>query len=199
MSSNILEQIKNLRNNLHNVGNLNEWNKFVLNQGARVKIAGAAPALTDAIDNFTLVKLGFGADGMRECEALAASTEEGYLVATPEDYMQGYETISSFFNGGGEMARIVHLEPGMRFECSNVDFDQKNNNMPAQAHPLKNGQGVHYDAVSKKFTISNHNAANLGNFNNMAAGYRDAANKFFLVDKDCVSLDGQTVYRFEVQ
>ena len=195
MSSNILEQIKNLRNNLHNVGNLNEWNKFVLNQGARVKIAGATPALTDAIDNFTLVKLGFGADGMRECEALAASTEEGYLVATPEDYMQGYETISSFFNGGGEMARIVHLEPGMRFECSNVSFNENN----LTNHPLKNGQHVHYDAATKKYIISNHTNANPGGNLNMAPGYQDAANKFLLVDKDCVSLDGQTVYRFEVQ
>ena len=199
MSSNILEQIKNLRNNLHNVGSLNEWNKSVLNQGARVKIAGAAPALTDAIDNFTLVKLGFGADGIRECEALADSTEEGCLVATPEDYMQQYETISSFFNGGGEMARIVYLEPGMRFECSNVDFHQKTGNAPHNDHPLKNGQHAHYDHASKKYIISNHNAANPGGNINMAAGYQNAANKFYLVDKDCVSIDGQTVYRFEVQ
>ena len=33
---------------------------------------------------------------------------------------------------------------------------------------------------------------------NMHTGYRDAANKVVLVDKDCTSIDGQTVYRFEV-
>ena len=30
------------------------------------------------------------------------------------------------------------------------------------------------------------------------AGYPLAANKLVLVDKDCASIDGQTVYRFEV-
>ena len=58
---------------------------------------------------------------------------------------------------------------------------------------------AHYDHASKKYIISNHNAANPGGNNNMAAGYQTAANKFYLVDKDCVSIDGQTVYRFEVQ
>ena len=32
-----------------------------------------------------------------------------------------------------------------------------------------------------------------------APGYGAATNKFYLVDKDCTSIDGQTVYRFEVQ
>lgn len=186
MSSNVLEAMKNLRKNLHNVGSLNNWHKDVLNQGA--KVAGGN------IDNFELVELQFNQQtGERECISLSASNVAGHLIASPEDYMQQYETISSFFNGVGEMARIVYLESGMRFECSNVDFDQKNGNLPHNDHPLKNGQVAHYDHASKKFVISNNNGGG------QAPGYGAATNKFYLVDKDCTSIDGQTVYRFEVQ
>lgn len=189
MSSNVLQAIKNLRSNLHNIGSLNNWSKKVLNQGAVAKAD---------MDNFTLVKLGFNAKGEREAEQLTASSEKGYLVATPEDYMKEYETISSFFNAKDEMVRIVKLEEGMRFECSNVDFAQKTGNLPHNDHPLKNGQHAHYDHATKKFLISNHSSANPGANTNMGNGYQAAANKFLLVDKDCVSIDGQTVYRFEV-
>lgn len=187
MSSNVLEAMKNLRQNLHNVGSLNNWCKDVLNQGAKVADAN--------IDNFELVELRFNADGERECISLTATANKGHLIATPEDYMQQYETISSFFNGVGEMARIVYLESGVRFECSNVDFHQKTGNAPHNDHPLKNGQVAHYDHATKKFIISNDNRG----AGNEHGGYAGAGNKFYLVDKDCVSIDGQTVYRFEVQ
>ena len=187
MSSNVLEAMKNLRQNLHNVGSLNNWHKDVLNQGAKVAVAN--------IDNFELVELRFNAAGERECISLAATANKGHLIATPEDYMKEYETISSFFNGVGEMARIVYLESGVRFECSNVSFHQNQNNAPHPDHPLKNGQVAHYDHTTKKFIISNHN----GGPGNEHGGYAGAGNKFYLVDKDCVSIDGQTVYRFEVQ
>ena len=188
MSSNVLETLKNLRSNLHNVGSLNNWGKTALNQGAVAK---------EKMDNFTLVTLGFNASGEREAALLTNNTTKRYLVASPEEYMREYESISSFFNGQGERVRIVTLEPGVRFECSNVDFDQKTNNAPASGHPLKNGQHAHYDYASKKFMISNHTSAAPGG-GNMNAGYQNAANKVILVDKDCVSIDGQTVYRFEV-
>lgn len=185
MSSNVLEAMKNLRKNLHNVGSLNNWHKDVLNQGA--KVAGAN------IDNFELVELRFNAAGERECISLADNGNTGHLIASPEEYMSQYETISSFFNGVGEMARIVYLESGVRFECSNVSFHQEQNNAPHPGHPLKNGQVAHYDSVSKKFIISNDNGGG------QHGGYAGAVNKFYLVDKDCTSIDGQTVYRFEVQ
>lgn len=189
MSSNVLEALKNLRSNLHNVGSLNNWGKTVLNQGAVAK---------EKMDNFTLVTLGFNANGEREASLLTNNTTKGYLVASPEEYMREYESISSFFNGQGERVRIVTLEPGVRFECSNVDFDQKTGNAPTSTHPLKNGQHAHYDHASKKFIISNHASAVPSSNTSMNAGYQNAANKVVLVDKDCVSIDGQTVYRFEV-
>ena len=177
MSSNVLQAIKNLRKNLHNVGSLNNWSKKVLNQGAVAK--------TD-MDNFTLVKLGFNAKGEREAEQLTLSTEKGYLVATPEDYMKEYETISSFFNAKDEMVRIVKLEEGVRFECSNyvpADGDLANK-------PIKNGQKAHYDHTTKKFKISNGAADD--------TGYANAGNQFVVVDANCVSIDGQSIVRFEV-
>lgn len=178
MSSNVLQAIKNLRKNLHNVGSLNNWSKKVLNQGAVAK--------TD-MDNFTLVKLGFNAKGEREAEQLAASSEKGYLVATPEDYMKEYETISSFFNAKGEMVRIVKLEEGVRFECSNYELEDTN----TTTNPLKNGALVHYDHNSKKFKISNKTSTGM-------TGYSAAGNQFVVVDANCVSIDGQSVVRFEV-
>ena len=178
MSSNVLQAIKNLRKNLHNVGSLNNWSKKVLNQGAVAKAD---------MDNFTLVKLGFNAKGEREAEQLKLSTEKGYLVATPEDYMKEYETISSFFNDIGEMARIVKLEEGMRFECSNYTLENNDTN----THPLKNGALVHYDHDSKKFKISNQTTGGM-------SGYSAAGNQFIVVDANCVSIDGQSIVRFEV-
>ena len=179
MSSNVLQAIKNLRKNLHNVGSLNNWSKKVLNQGAKVDTA--------AVDNFTLVELKFNNVGERICKALPNSTTKGYLVATPEDYMSGYESISSFFNDVDEMARVVKLEEGVRFECSNYTLENNDTN----AHPLKNGALVHYDHDSKKFKISNQTTGGM-------SGYSAAANQFIVVDKDCTSIDGQQVIRFEV-
>lgn len=180
MSSNLLEALKNLRKNLHNVGSLNNWGHDVINQGA--KIDGGN------IDNFCLVTLEFNTNGERIAKALAATTNATpYMVATPEDYMEGYETISSFFNADGERARIVKLETGRRFECSNVSFEDQD----LTANPLKNGQLVHYDATTKQFVISNKTKTG-------GANYSTAGNKFVLVDKDCVVLDGIQVYRFEV-
>ena len=179
MSSNILNAMKNLRQNLHNVGNLNNWCKKVLNQGAVVIDAD--------IDNFELVELGFSATGERTCKSLSDSAVVGHLIATPEDYMQGYETISSFFNAQGERVRVVALETGVRFECSNVDFETD-----ISAQPLKNGMVGNYDHTTHKFKIWNTTAQG-------GAGYATAGTKVILVDKDCTSIDGQTVYRFEVQ
>ena len=180
MASNILNTLKNLRQNLHNVGNLNNWKKKSLNQGA---------IATEKMDNFTLVTIGFDAvSGERTATPIVASDVKGVLVATPEDYMEGYETISSFFNAQGERVRVVAMEPGMRFECSNVEFEDGN----LVANPIKNGQLVHYNHDTKKFVISNLTP------DGMIPDYGQAANKLVVVDASPVSLDGQTLYRFEV-
>ena len=52
------------------------------------------------------------------------------------------------------MARVVKLEEGMRFECSNYELEDAN----TTTNPLKNGALVHYDHDSKKFKISNKTA-----------------------------------------
>lgn len=182
MASIILDAMKSYRQNLHNVGSLNNWSKDVLNQGAIVKGGN--------IDNYCLVKLDFDAvTGERTCEALAGDAEAGALIASVEDYMKEYETIASFFNAEGERARVVYLESGMRFECSNFTTDEGN----LGDHPIKNGQRVHYDAASRSFLISNNRDGVTNN-----AGYNGAANKFVVVDAKPVSIDGKQVIRFEV-
>ena len=179
MASNFLNMLQNLRQNLHNVGSLSDWNKSVLNQGA---IAAGGN-----FDNFTLVTLGFNQKGERIATALADSAVKGHLVATPEDYLEQYETISSFFNEEGERVRVVRLEEGVRFECSNFDLEDPDTN----ANPIKNGALVHYNHADHKFVISNATA--LG-----APGYAGAGNQLVVVDCNCATIDGREVIRFEV-
>lgn len=178
MSSNIIRAIRDYRKNLHNVGSLNNWGKKILNQGAIVT--------EENMDNYQIAELGFSATGERICKPLTDTNTKGVLVASVEDYMKEYETIGSFFNAIGERARIVYLEKGRRFECSNFETVEQDLN----AHPIKNGQVVHYDHTSKKFKISN------GAINDPA--YALAGNKFVVVDKEPVSIDGIPVIRFEV-
>jgi hypothetical protein len=179
VASRVLDALKKGNQRLHNVGSLNDWNKNVLNQGAKV-------AESD-IDNFELVELRFNANGERECVKLADVRNKGYLIATPEDYMEGCETISSFFNGVGDMARIVRMKPGMRFECSNVKLE----NEDTERFPLKNGMRCYYDIRIRQFVISNETLAGIGS-------YPIAGNQQVLVDSKCSMIDGKTVYRFEV-
>lgn len=178
MSSNILEAIKDLRKNLHNVGSLNNWNKTSLNQGV---------VADEVMDNFTLVKIEFDQNGERIAKPITDNGEKGVLVASVEDYMQGYETISSFFNDKGERIRVVATEIGMRFECSNFELENEN----TAVNPIKNGMVAHYKQDTKKFHISN---VTLGG----VPEYAGAANKVVVVDANPVSIDGQQIIRFEV-
>ena len=142
MSSNMLQALSNLRKNLHNVGSLHNWNKKSLNQGAVVT--------GGSIDNFELVQLGFDqVKGERICTALADNATKGHLVATPEDYLEQYETISSFFNEEGERVRVVRLEEGVRFECSNFMLE----NEDTTQLPVKNGMVVNYEHKNHKFNV----------------------------------------------
>lgn len=175
MASILLKTIKDMGKVKHNVGSLNEWNKRVLNQGAI--ISGGA------LDNFTLVELGFDVDGNRIATALSATTKMGYLLASVEEYMEQYgETMSCFYNEVGERGRIVILDVTDRFEASNfVKADT--------GKEIKNGQKAHYDALTKKFIISN------GVSNH--ADYATAANTYVVVGSGN-SIDGQELIRFEV-
>lgn len=177
MASILLKAMKDLGKVKHNVGTLNNWTKEVINQGAVV--GGSAP-----IDNFELVELGFNADGVRICTPLSATTKKGYLVFSSEDYLEELgETISGFYNEVGDRARIFVLLPTKRLEVSNF---YKADSLK----DIKNGQNVHYDAVTRQYIVSNGASDH--------ADYATAGNKYIVVDNNCTSLDGQDLIRLEV-
>lgn len=117
----------------HEVGNLNSIQLKTVAYGA---IVTAAP-----IDNFTMVELGFDAEGERTCKQLSDNTKKGYLIATPEERLMG-EALVDFYNEVGERARIVVLEDGYtRFDTS------------AYSGTPKNGSFAYWDVATKKFAI----------------------------------------------
>lgn len=136
----------------HATGNLNSWKIRTLNHGATV---------TENIDNFTIVELGFGEDGERTASQLTDVANKGYLIATPERrYMN--ESIDEFFNGEGEMARIIYLDEGVRFQTSAFTPDGD----------VTAGQNAHFDPATKKFLL--HDGTH--------ADYATAEDKFVVVD-----------------
>ena len=173
MSSRIIEALK-ATNVKHGVRNLSEWNKKVLNQGAKVDGGN--------IDNFSIVELGFNTQGERVCKALTATTKKGVLIASVEEYIQEYEGISDFFNAEGELARIVYLEDANRIQVSAFVKDDG-------TKAIVNGQNVHFDATTKKYIVSNGTTDN--------AGFATAGNKFIVVDAEGDTLGGQTVITIE--
>lgn len=182
MSSTVLNALNTIATDVHAVGSLNEWHKNVLNLGAKVD-AGLE------IDNWNLVKLDFNLAGERICKKLDSHDDAApaYLLAAVEEYMGEYETIKNFFNAAGERVRVVKLEPGMRFECSNFSPNTGDLN----AHPYKNGNVAHFDHVSGKFIVNNE-------VGNNHVNYATATNQFVVVDAEGNSLDGQKTIRFEV-
>lgn len=181
MSSTLFKAMNIIATDVHAVGSLNEWNKNVLNLGAIVD------ETVPTIDNWNLVKLDFNATGDRVCKKLNdhQDTAPAYLLAAVEEYMGEYESIKNFYNVAGERVRVVKLEQGMRFECSNFSA----NNPDTNTNPYKNAQTAHFDVASGKFIINNQGVH--GNYNN-------ATNKFVVVDVEGNDLDGQKTIRFEV-
>ena len=117
----------------HEVGNLNSLKVKTLAHGAIVEGAD--------IDQFTIVELGFNADGERTCKQLAAKDNKSYLIASPEVRNMGEELVD-FYNAVGEHARIVILEEGYtRFDTSAFT------GTPAF------GQKAHFDVATKKFLL----------------------------------------------
>ena len=173
MASVIVQTLKNLTK--HNVGSLNQWEKDLLNQGAKVD--------GTAIDNYCLGELGFNAKGERIVKALTDQTKKGVLIASVEDYMEEYETMAQFYNEVGEYARIVYQTPTHHFEASNFELAD-------EAKPVKNGQVAHYDITKKKYIISN----GTGNH----ADYENAGNKYVVVHVPEYTLAGLNVVRFEI-
>lgn len=182
MSSTLMKAINIIATDIHAVGSLNEWTKNVLNLGAKVD-AGVT------IDNWNLVKLGFNAAGERVCKKLDSHDDAApaYLLAAVEEYMGEYESIKNFYNTEGERVRVVKLEPGMRFECSNFSP----NTMDIGTHPYKNGATAHFDKDTGKFIVNNEQGNDHGN-------YATATNQFVIVDAEGNYIDGQKTIRFEV-
>ena len=179
MSSTILKAINMINEDKHTVGNLNNWNKSVVNGGALVT--------DDTIENFSIVELGFDANGERTCSYLKDAKTKGYLIASVEDYMEEYEDIANFFNIKGERGRIVVLEPMItRFEVSNF----KMADTAKEAKKIANNMKVHWDATQKTYLVSNGTSEH--------SDYATAGNQFVVVCSDAGSLDGQALIRLEV-
>lgn len=175
MSSTILNAIHMVENDKHAVGTLNNWSKDLVNLGAVVD--------EDTMDNWEVVELGFDANGERICKSLTDESKKGYLIASVEDYMGEYETMSNFYNVRGERARIVAQPVNNRFETSKFKLADL-------TKQVKNGQHVHYNITDKVFLISNGAADD--------AGYAGAGNKYVVVDAVGNSLCGQQTIRFEI-
>lgn len=177
MSSIMIDTIKSLGKVKHAVGNLNNWRVEDLNLGAIVS--------DSAMDNFTLGELDFDSNGNRIVKPLTANTVKGVLVASPEDYLKEFETISAFYNGIGDRARILKLVSMKRIDVSNFEGE-----VEISTKAIKNGQKVHYDATKKKYIVSNNGSDH--------ADYATAKNKFVVVSADAGQLDGQDLIRLEV-
>lgn len=159
----------------HSTGNLNSLKVKTLAHGALIEGAD--------VDNFTMVELGFNAEGVRTAKQLSDATKKGYLVATPEERYLG-EAVTDFYNAVGDRARIVVLEEAYtRFDTSAFKLD-------AAVTEVKKGQLAHFDVASKKFVI--HAGAH--------ADYEGAKAKFLVVnnEEDMQYTQGQPLVRLEV-
>ena len=178
MSSTILKAINMINTDKHAVGNLNHWNKSLVNEGA---------IATEDVENFSIVELSFNEKGERVYSYLKDKATKGYLIAAVEDYMEEYgEDLGNFYNEAGERGRIVVLEPMVtRFDVSNYEADDKS----GSAKPIANGMKVHWDVAGKKFIVSNGSVTH--------SDYATSANQFVVVNADSVVLDGMQTIRIE--
>jgi hypothetical protein len=158
----------------HEVGNLCSLKIRTLAHGAVVEGAD--------IDNFTLVELGFNAEGERTCKQLTAVDKKSYLIATPEARYMGEELVD-FYNAVGEYARIVYLDEGLRFDTSAFQLN-------AGITEIQNGLVAHFNPATKKFLI--HDGTH--------ADYANAKAKFLVVsnEEDLEYTCGKPLVRLEV-
>lgn len=175
MASRILKALQEVGN--HAVGNLNSLKVKTVAHGALVEGAD--------IDNFTLVELGFNADGERTCKQLSAIDKKAYLIASPETRYLG-EAMGDFYNAVGERARIVILESGYtRFETSAFSLN-------SGVTEVQRGQVAHFDPATKKFIISAAGSPH--------ADYAGSSAKFLVVnsEEDMEYTFGVPMVRLEV-
>lgn len=175
MTTRMFEALKQKGN--HHVGNLNSWKIRTVSNGAIVEGA--------SIDNFTLVELGFNAEGERTCKQLSAVGNKSYLIAAVERRYLG-EEMADFYNGVGERVRIVHLDEGIRFDTSAFE---KNTGVAS----IQNGQVAHFDPTKKVYIISAAATPHVD--------YEKANKKFLVVnsENELVYTNGKAQVRLEVQ
>lgn len=143
----------------HAVGSLVSMDKYIQD------VPNGAIATADT-DNFSLVKLGFNAQGQRTFSPLTANTEKSFLVAAKEVRFLN-EHLSEFFVATGERARIVFLTEGLQIGVSNFT-------LKAGITAVTAGQNAHWDVTSKSFLI--HDGTD--------AGFADANVKFTVVSNE---------------
>lgn len=165
----------------HEIGNLNNIKIKTLNHGAIVVDAD--------IDNYTMVSLGFNAEGERTCTQLADEATPGRLIASVETLNENLgEELVDFYNAVGERARIVILESGYtRFDTSAFNVDGVT---VATVGDIAAGNVAHWDTTNKVFLI--HDGTH--------ASYAGAANKFLVVNNeaDLEYTCGKTLVKLEV-
>lgn len=175
MASRILKAMQEV--GTHAVGNLNNLKVKTVAHGAIVEGAD--------VDNFTLVELGFNADGERVAKQLSAKDKKAYLIAAPETRYLG-EAMVDFYNAVGERVRIVLLEAGY------TRFDTSAFSLNAGVTEIKNGQVAHFDVATKKFIISAAGTAHVD--------YAGSSAQFVVVsnEDDMEYALGQPMVRLEV-
>jgi hypothetical protein len=172
------ESIKALLNVVkHSVGNLSNISDL--------KTVNGGAVATEDIDNFTLVELGFDANGERTATSLTNKANKAYLCASPEFRPLG-EPMTSFYNAEGDRVRPVILEVGYtRFDTSAYSFN-------TGVTSLANGQVAHFDVATKKFIISASGTPH--------ADYAGSSAQFVVVsnEDDVHYTDGLALVRLEV-
>jgi hypothetical protein len=150
----------------HAVGQINSWKIRDIANGAQV---AATP-----IDNFTIVELGFNTEGERICTQLSDVKKPQFLIAGVERrYLN--ESLNEYFNDVGEKARIVILEPGLRYQTSAY-------NVNTGLTEIKKGNVAHFDPATKKYIVSDATSPH--------ASYANASTKFVVVaDEDDTASD----------
>ena len=148
------------------IGNLNsQWAKPLANG----VIAG------EKLENFVLVETAINEEGKRVAKYLTDATKkEGVflLTAVERRVEEVGETLSDFYVGEGEPARVHILESGLRFETSKIEKDT------ALSGVVKVGCHAYFDPSTKSYKVIPASAVTSD------LVYPTAGLKFLVVDVD---------------
>ena len=162
----------------YDIGALNSLKVDTITNGALIEEA-------NGISNYTMVELGFNAEGERICKQITAKDKKTYLIASVERRLETEELVD-FYNGNGDRGRIVIPRNGLRFQSSAYSLN-------AGVTEIVNGLVAHFDPTTKKYIISASATAHID--------YAGSNVKLLVVsdDLDLEYTAGKTLVRFEVQ